>query len=96
MTIQNEDVFRPHPRTAYRNIGGKMVVINTKEEKLLRLNRTGTEVWERLDGHSVKEIAQEISILFDKPSSETLDDVIEFIETLLEKQLIVISRELEK
>ncbi|MBN1652488.1 MAG: PqqD family protein [Deltaproteobacteria bacterium] len=88
MTINNIDVYLPDSRTAYRKIGGKTVIVNTLCDALLRLNHTGTAIWERLDGRTVEEIARDVADLFDMPFDDVLEDVVEFLNTLSEKKLV--------
>lgn len=96
LNVQRTDILRIHPRAAHRNIGGKTVIVHTIMEKLLRLNRTGTAVWERLDGRSVEEIARDLASLFGEPFDHVLKDVVEFVETLAEKRLVELDQNQKK
>jgi len=73
-----------------------MVIVNTLKEKLLRLNPTGTAVWERLDGRTVEQIAREIATLFNQPFDRVIEDVVEFLEILSKKNLIQLDQNAKK
>jgi hypothetical protein len=87
--IQNDDaVYLPSLTVAYRKIGGSVVLVNLKDNAMIRLNETGSLIWSMMNGSSVGEIAIEVSAQFDVSEVESLQDTREFMQLLLGRGLI--------
>jgi hypothetical protein len=86
----DDRVFRPHPRAAFRTIGADVVIVHTLSNRLVKLNETGSAIWQRLDGRSVDQIAGEIVGLFEVTEEQALSETGAFLEHLLERGFVEI------
>ena len=82
------EIYTRSPRVAYRRIGGAFVLVNLRDNRILKLNDTGTEIWGLLDGRDVAAVATGICAAFDVPAEEALADVREFLEMLRGRELV--------
>ncbi|MFH2010506.1 MAG: PqqD family protein [bacterium] len=89
MTEHDSRCFRPVYGVAYRSVEGRVVIVHPRENRLLTLNETASEVWNRLDGtHCVQEIIRELEELFDTSQDRLSEDVTSFLEIMEERCLI--------
>lgn len=87
--IENESVFVPSGRVAFRRVGEQVVLVNPDDNVLMTLNSTGSEVWEWLDGkRSVEEIAVALQQKFEVSTEEALRDVVTFLGLMLDRKLV--------
>ena len=64
--------------------------IGDMEDDLFTLNETGRAIWDRLDGQkNLKELVALLSEEFDSSPDELEDDVIGFVQALLERKMLV-------
>jgi hypothetical protein len=80
--IAPTDTPRHNERVAVRVIENKALVIVIDEQRLYRLSRVGTRIWELCDGRSVAAIAATLVKQFHVDSETALKDVCEFVEKL--------------
>ena len=74
-----------------RNINGETLVLVPTCNKLYRLNKVGKVIWENLDGKTtIDEIVSVISRKFEIEKENVQKDVIEFIDELSTRGMIVI------
>jgi len=71
-----------NPRTAFRRMDGKGVLIVIDRQELHALNPVGARVWELAKDRSLPEIAEQIGKEFEVTPEQALADVREFIERL--------------
>ncbi len=83
-------VYRPDEKVAFREIGGAVVLVHTVRNSLLKLNEVGSAVWKRLDGRNVDSIAKDLSGEFQVSVGQASGDTIHFLETLRERGLVVL------
>ena len=83
-----DQVYLPHPRAAYRTIGGDVVIVHTIENTLVKLNETGSAIWQRLDGRTVGQIATELEQLFEVSADQARADTDEFLDQLLARGFV--------
>ena len=88
MEIQGKEIYVRSPRVAFRKIGGSFVLVNIEDNRILRLNETGTEIWGLLDGRDVDGVAAGLCAAFDVPRSTALADAREFLDLLLSRGLV--------
>jgi len=88
MVGTEKEIYTRSPRVAFRKIGGSFILVNLQDNRILRLNETGTEVWSLLDGRDVEGVAAGICAAFDVPAEEALADAHEFLELLLSRGLV--------
>ncbi|MCP4603975.1 MAG: PqqD family protein [Proteobacteria bacterium] len=82
------DTYFPAANAAFRRIGDDIVIVDTAHNQMMTLNRTGTEIWALLDGHSVDEIAVALVELFDIERNQAVADVTDFIQELERRNLV--------
>lgn len=74
------------PFLAWRIIEGEAVIISPQERELHHLNEVGTEIWRMADGsRTVRQIAQELSRIYEITPEEVLPDVMAFAQELVDK-----------
>ena len=84
-----EKVFKRKKELAWRNIDGEMVVMDLDGAIIRGFNETATFIWEHINGlRSINEISKTLAEEFKLSQEQALADVIEFIELLLEKELV--------
>ena len=88
MESRGREVYTRGPRVAFRRIGDGFVLVNIEDNRILKLNGTGTEIWGLLDGRDVESVAAGIIAAFDVNEDEALADVREFLELLLSRGLV--------
>jgi hypothetical protein len=88
MDIGNRDVFTKNLRVAFRKIGKSFVLVNLEDNRILRLNETGSEIWGSLDGRDLEGVAERVHALFDAPGDVVMADTKEFLELLLSRGLV--------
>ena len=88
MAIGNRDVFTKNSRVAFRKIGNSFVLVSLEDNRILRLNETGSEVWGALDGRDVEGVAASVQAQFEAPGDVVLADTKEFLALLLSRGLV--------
>ncbi len=72
-------------------IDRQTLIIQAKDKKLFVLNAAGTKIWELADGqHEVEDIIQEIMAQSRKPEVQIRQEIEEFIDELVERQVLVL------
>ncbi len=90
MNLNNKYLDRS-PQTASRIIEGEAVIIVPREDKVKVLNGIGSRIWELLNGtRDIEQITSEITSEFDVPHDEALKDIMEFINELYQKNMVVL------
>lgn len=88
MPIEDTRVFMPAETVAYRTIAGSAVLVNIQDNKMIRLNETGSRIWSLLDGRTVDEIAGQICDVFEVAREAALEDTREFLGDMVERGLV--------
>jgi coenzyme PQQ biosynthesis protein PqqD len=69
-----------------------IIAIKQAEEKVFKLNKTASYIWEHCDGKKmVAELIKELCSEFEVDEATALNDAVEFIEKLKSKQLLSLS-----
>ena len=69
-----------------------IIAIKQAEEKVFKLNKTASYIWEHCDGKkTVAELISELCGEFDVDETTARRDAVEFIEKLKDKQLLSLS-----
>ncbi len=92
IVISADQVYVPSARVAFRNIAGKVVLVDTREDKMLTLNATATAIWERLDGRTIEDIASEISTIFEVSPEQATNDTLEYLDNMLNRGFLEIGQ----
>ncbi len=91
MNLPHHLTPRRHPDTAFRIFEGEAVLISPTQNMVRLLNVTGSRIWELLDGeHSIADIAAILSQEFEVSPAHALSSVRAFVQTLAERQLILL------
>ena len=78
-----------HPQVAARTVDGTAVVVLADSGEVKILNPVGTRVWELIDGaRTVAEIIDVIVDEFEVSAQQAQEDVVEFLQQLLNVQAI--------
>jgi len=88
MPIEDTRVFMPAETVAYRTIAGSAVLVNIQDNKMIRLNETGSRIWSLLDGRTVDEIAGQMCDIFEVSREDALRDAREFLGNMAERGLV--------
>ena len=83
-TLSVTDVPVRRASTAWRELAGEMVVLDTSKNVVRGLNAIGGMVWRLIDGsRTTAAIAREIAVERGAPEERVLADVLAFLERLL-------------
>jgi hypothetical protein len=90
MSISLSSVVRQNEDTASREIGGLAYVVDPATSDLHSFNEVATRVWSLIDGRrTVAEIVDAIGAEFDVERATAQTDVLELLDALDAKGLIV-------
>ncbi len=79
-----------HPRLASRVVDGEAVLVDPDRNVVRMLNTVGSRIWELADGtRTVDEIAEALTEEFEVEVSEARQSVVEFVDELADKELLV-------
>lgn len=82
------------PFLAWRVIGGEVVIISPQERELHTLNEVGTTIWQLADGsRTLRQVAQELSQIYEIAPEEVLPDVLAFAQEMVEKGVAFLSEQ---
>ncbi|MFB0564456.1 MAG: PqqD family protein [Candidatus Aminicenantaceae bacterium] len=94
--VSLETVYVPSEDIVIREIEGELIVvplvsgIGDLEDELFTMNATGRAIMEKLDKKkSLKDVVNELSLLYKAPADEIEQDVVGFMEELLKRRMIV-------
>jgi hypothetical protein len=96
LSLPPDTRVRPSADVVARLIEGQLLIVplvsgvGDLEDELYTLNETGRAIWEKLDGsRTIDEIAREMSREFDVAEEVVQRDVIELVEDLLGRKILV-------
>ena len=92
LEIEKNTVVSISPGIAYRNIDGHEIIINPSKNYIFKLNETGSSIWEMLYKKPVGEIASFVSEKYRVDMHTAVNDVIDFINRLADRGLVVVSK----
>lgn len=82
--------YKINPKVAYREIKGEVFIVDTESSFLHKLNETASFIWKCIKkGLEEKEIVENLIDEFDVSYEEAKKDLVEFLELLKEKKLIL-------
>jgi Coenzyme PQQ synthesis protein D (PqqD) len=89
--VKPDDKPRQNEDTAARKIDGAYYVIDSETSELHSFNKVGSLIYELSDGeHTVADIVAAVVESFEVDRETAERDVVEFLETLLAKNLIFV------
>ena len=87
--MQSDTRIRPSDSAIWENLGGELVLMNTKTLSMFSLNRTGTAIWLKItEGASIDEIISAIAAEFSISKGRALEDVQDLVSELHKKGLL--------
>lgn len=80
-----------HPMTAFRELGGEMVVISARDSRLFTLNEVGATIWKAADGTTTLQdiVNGVVCAEYDVEPSSATGDVGRFVSELIEHGILV-------
>jgi hypothetical protein len=82
--------YKPNPSLADQTLGGKSVLLDYDNRKILGLNETGSRVWTLLDGsRTLREVCRTVAEENGVPEEQVIEDVEPFVRHLVERELLV-------
>jgi Coenzyme PQQ synthesis protein D (PqqD) len=93
VALQLDTICLPSSNAAYRIINDQAVIVHIRDNRLITLNETGSAVWNCLDGRELASLVDEVTSLFEVSDEQAFADVVEFIETMLARGLVVEKKE---
>lgn len=85
--MQNKK-YRPRKGIAYREIQGEVVLADPVNNRVLRINETGSFIWGHLENNTLSAIVEEMTVHFDVSKEIAEQDINHFTSLLLDRQLI--------
>ena len=91
---RSRDIYKKEDGIISRKIAGETLLVPVMGgladmQRIFSLGRVADFIWEQIDGRSsVSEINEKIVAVFDVDKQEAGADLIEFLDELIEKQLI--------
>lgn len=80
-----------HPQVATRSIEGQAIVVLADSGEVAILNETGTFLWEQVNGiHLLSELAARLALAYELDLADAERDTLEFFETLLVMDAVVL------
>jgi hypothetical protein len=80
---------------AFRVLQGEAILMNPVDSSLYNLNEVATAIWQAADGHTslAQIVEREICPRFEIDSASALCDAEEFVESLAEHSVLLLSHE---
>lgn len=84
-----ETVISKNTRIPWRIIENEAILVQVDSGEVIHLNEVAAEIWRLIDGkRQIKEIIDHIHSAFDVDKTEAKKDTLEFIKSLLDKELV--------
>ena len=86
--VREENIFKKIETISETDLDEEKIIMDTDSGKFISINKTGSEIYEEIDGtKSVNEIILRLGERYAN-SGEINEDIISFINLLFEKKLI--------
>ena len=86
--VREENIFKKIETISETDLDEEKIIMDTDSGKFISINKTGSEIYEEIDGtKSVNEIILRLGERYDN-SGEINEDIISFINLLFEKSLL--------
>ncbi|HQH42040.1 MAG TPA: lasso peptide biosynthesis PqqD family chaperone [Bacteroidales bacterium] len=90
MTIQEKTFYRRNPDLIFSDMDGETVMMSIQNGEYYGLDEVGSRIWQLLENpESAETLTQKLIEEYEVPQETCLSDVMEFLNILAEKQLIV-------
>lgn len=88
-TINSHTILRRNPDQLYSMIDDEVVMLNIKHEEYLNLNGHASYIWQQLERpHSFGELTDQLCKVYQVEKQVCIDDTLEFVIELVEKDII--------
>jgi hypothetical protein len=93
--IDLNSAYLPSEDLVARDIEGELIIIpltsgiGDAEDEIYTMNETGRAIWERLDGRSLRDVAEALSGEFEAQPGEIEKDVVGLASELLKRKMLV-------
>lgn len=90
--ISIKDKVSRNPKAPTRIIEGEAVVLTSHDSTIHTFNPVGTSIWKLLDRErEISEVVKDIREEYEVSQKEAEQDVLEFIEKLFQKKIVLIN-----
>lgn len=94
ITINSYTILQRNPDQLFSIIDDEIVMLNIKHEEYLNLNSHASFIWQHLDSPlSFDELTDLLCCVYNVEKQECIEDTLEFITELVEKDIIQIIHE---
>jgi hypothetical protein len=90
-----DSAYVPSEDVVARDIEGELIIvplasgIGDAEDEIYTLNETGRAIWQKLDGRSLKKVAEALRDEFEAPAGEIEGDVVGLVGELFKRRMVV-------
>jgi len=92
--INSKTILQRNPDQLFTMIDDEVVMLNIKYEEYLNLNRHASYIWQQLQiPHSFGELTDQLCTVYNVEKKVCIEDTLEFIKELVEKDIIQIIHE---
>lgn len=83
-------VILKNAKVPWRIIEGEAVLVKVESGEVIQLNEVAAEIWRVIDGNkTISEIVDYIHGLFEVDKEQAKKDALEFVQSLLDKNLVI-------
>jgi hypothetical protein len=93
--IDLDSAYLPSEDLVARDIEGELIIIpltsgiGDADDEIYTMNETGRAIWERLDGQSLRDVAEALKAEFEAQPGEIEKDVVGLASELLKRKMLV-------
>ncbi len=92
--IKSHTILQRNPNQLFTMIDDEVVMLNIKHEEYLNLNSHASYIWQQLENpHSFGELTDQLCSVYNVEKKLCIKDTLEFINDLVEKDIIQIINE---
>jgi len=93
-TIDSHTILQRNPNQLFTMIDDEVVMLNIKHEEYLNLNSHASYIWQQLENpHSFDELTDQLCSVYNVEKKLCIKDTLDFINDLVEKDIIKIINE---
>jgi len=91
VSLRLSDIATRHPYLVIKEVAGKTYLFHSKKTVFFTLNSTARMILDLCDGkHRTADIIREVAEKHDRGPADVLDDVLEYLATLRELEIIAL------
>jgi hypothetical protein len=86
---QDAGSYRPSADAVTKRVGGEVVLVHLRTNRIYTLNRTGARFWELLeDGHDLERAREQLLLEFDVGEGQLREEMRGLVNELVERGLL--------